>query len=148
MTGEASLLTYAIATGVIMLFLGSWLIDARRSRRTEQECPVAGTLRADLQQVSEKVDAIETDVERMRERLRSTASHRDVEDIKRMTQENRAAIDKISSSLPDIEARQRALHDTVGELRTDMAVTRTSAENVEKQVGRMMSVIVTKGMEK
>lgn len=66
------------------------------------------------------------------------------EDIKRLESQ----IAAFASSLPDIEARQRALSDKMGEHAKQAAATATTVKHIDRQVDRIYAVLVPKGMER
>lgn len=93
---------------------------------------------ATLTGVQTKVGEIENRVEGLEGKAASAA------DIARLE----VAIAKLAQTLPDIEARQRALSDKMGEHAVAASATATAVTHIEKQVGLIYNVLVTKGMEK
>jgi len=150
MNGDPGLLKYAVfVIAVIGLFL-SWLIFERRRLR-ERERAEGGEplpLRVQLHSLSSKVAQIEREFEEMGDELEAKASKEDVERVARTVQETNAAISVMSAALPDIESRQRALGDSFGEVRSDLASVQTSVAHMDRQLNRIMNVLISKGMEK
>jgi outer membrane murein-binding lipoprotein Lpp len=150
MNGDPGLFEYAVfVIGVIGLFL-SWLIAERRRLRELDRGDAAEPLplRVQLSTLSSKVAQIEKEVEGMGDDLEAKASKEDVEQVARTVRESNAAIARISASLPDIESRQRAQGDALGEMKADLAATRASVSHIDTQLGRIMNALVDKGMER
>lgn len=61
---------------------------------------------------------------------------------------NKVAIEKVAHALPDIESRQRAMHDTVTNVRTDVAAIATSAKHTAVSVDRLYDILIEKGVSK
>lgn len=155
MTGDPEVLKYAaLAIGCIAL-VWAWLYGHQRSVREQAHRDAADEalsaqpgLGAQLHTLSHRVGAIEVEVRKLDSELDGKASKVDVEEAIRAARANQVVIDQIAAALPDIRSHQRAISDKVSNLAADTAATRTSVAHVEKQLGRIMNVLVTKGMEK
>jgi chromosome segregation ATPase len=90
---------------------------------------------SDVTGLKRRVGAIEKKVEE------ETAS---VDDIRRLEEK----LAKLGETLPDIEARQRALADRMAEHQRQTAETATTVKHIDKQVDRIYQVLVPKGMER
>jgi chromosome segregation ATPase len=97
-----------------------------------------GGLNTQLIEVKAKLGEIETRVEAVETKAAST------EDIERLEE----AVGRLAQTLPDIEARQRALSDKVGKHAATSAATAAEVKHISKQVDLIYSVLVPKGMEK
>jgi chromosome segregation ATPase len=97
-----------------------------------------GGLASSLTEVKAKLGEIETRVEAVESKAAST------EDIERLEE----SLSKLARSLPDIDARQRALSDKVGKHAATSAATGAKVEHISKQVDLIYSVLVPKGMER
>lgn len=91
-----------------------------------------------LSGVQIKVGEIEERVEKVESKAASAA------DIQRLEKQ----IERLAQTLPDIEARQRALSDRMGEHAQSAAITAAKVEHIDKQVGLIYQVLVPKGMER
>lgn len=127
-----------IAIILIGLAAAIWRGGARNPVATgtlDRQLTVFGSQLAGVQvkvgEIEERVEAIEE--------VAATA-----QDIQRLE----LAIDKLAKVLPDIEARQRALSDKMGEHAVAAAATATAVTHIERQVGLIYGVLVPKGMEK
>lgn len=120
-----------IAFIVIGITIAAWRGGAKN--------PVAtGGLDKRLSEVSAKLGEIEIRVEAVENKGASA------EDIERLEQ----AVANLARTLPDIEARQRALSDKVGKHAATSAATAAEVKHISKQVDLIYSVLVPKGMEK
>ena len=135
---------YLALSSLIGLFLWAYLVVERRRLAS----PSPDALKRELHDVHKRVSRIETEVGEVREGLQDKASRSDLEAVVEKVETNLAAVKQIATALPDIESRQRALADTAAEMKTDLAVTKASINNVEKQLNTIMGVIVPKGMAK
>lgn len=97
-----------------------------------------GRLDSGLGEVKTKLFEIETRVEAVESKAAST------EDIVRLEE----SLSKLAQTLPDIEARQRALSDKMGKHAATSAATAAEVRHISKQVDLIYSVLVPKGMEK
>lgn len=97
-----------------------------------------GGLNQGLTEVKAKLGEIESRVEAVETKAASA------EDIERLE----GAVSKLAQTLPDIEARQRALSDKVSKHAATSAGTAAEVKHISKQVDLIYSVLVPKGMEK
>jgi chromosome segregation ATPase len=125
---------------VIVIGIGAaiWRGGAKNPVGTGSLDKKLATVGSQLAGVTSKVGEIEERLNTFEEAVASVA------DIKRLEK----AIDKVAKVLPDIEARQRALSDKLGERAEASAAVAARVEHIDKQVGLIYSVLVPKGMEK
>jgi hypothetical protein len=97
-----------------------------------------GGLEKKVAALTAKVGSLDT---RLGEIEKNTASPADVRRVEK-------AIDKLAGSLPDIEARQRALSDKQGEHAATSAATAAKVDHIDRSIQLIMSVVVPKGMSK
>jgi chromosome segregation ATPase len=97
-----------------------------------------GGLDRRLVEVKTKLTEIETRVEAVESKAAST------EDVERLEE----AISNLAKTLPDIEARQRALSDKMGKHAATSSATAAEVKHISKQVDLIYSVLVPKGMER
>lgn len=97
-----------------------------------------GGLDRRVTEIKTKVTEIEGRVEKIERKAASA------EDIARLEKQ----LLRLTETLPDIEARQRALSDKMGEHAKAAAVTATKVDHIDRQVGLIYQVLVPKGMEK
>jgi uncharacterized coiled-coil protein SlyX len=150
MNGGPGLLEYAVfVIGIVGLFL-SWVLAERRRLRdvVEREAGEPLPLRLQVHALSTKVAEIEREVDEMSDDLNEKATKADVERVAAALNANNVAIERIAAVLPDIESRQRAQGDALGEMKADVAATRTSVKHIDAQLGRIMNALVEKGMER
>jgi predicted nucleic acid-binding Zn-ribbon protein len=118
--------------------VGTGSIDRKLGAVGTELAAIKTSIDGELAGVKTKVGAIE---DRIEEIERATASAADIRRLEK-------AVDKLAKTLPDIENRQRALSDKIGEEGKQIAAIGANVVSIEKQVGLIYSVLVPKGMEK
>lgn len=118
--------------------VGTGGIDAKLTALSTELKLINTTIGSKIAGVETKVDEIEGRVETIERDTASTA------DIRRLEK----SIDRLGKALPDLESRLRAQADKQGEHAATSAATAATVQQISKQLDRIMSVVVSKGMEK
>ncbi|GAA0760709.1 chromosome segregation ATPase [Erythromicrobium ramosum] len=118
--------------------VGTGGLDKKLATVGSELAAIKTSIDGELSGVKAKVGQIEKRLDSFDEELASVA------DIKRLEK----AIDKVAKVLPDIEARQRALSEKLGERAEASAAVAAKVDHIDRNLTLIMSVVVPKGMEK
>jgi uncharacterized protein YoxC len=138
MTSSNLLELAIIAFIVVGIGLSIWRGGARNPVGT-------GSLDKRLSKIGGEVASMKTKVGEIEGRVEAfEATVASVDDILRLER----AITKMSEALPDLESRQRALSDKIGEHAATSAATGAQVTHINRQVDLIYQTLVTKGMGK
>lgn len=113
-------------------------IDKKLATVGSELASIKASIDGELVAVKNKFGDIETRVGKI-EKAAATA-----DDIKRLEK----AVEKVAKVLPDIEARQQALSDKLGERAEASAAVAAKVDHIDRNLTLIMSVVVPKGMER